>query len=398
MQKLKMIKNKKFWMVSLIASILLSAHVSWADNEQDIKRVDYHWVSKRLNGISAFPTDDGITVFGLNSMLHFDDKINCIGKCPVVGEHFGGPLPFEGYIEVIKPLSDDSIIVAGLDHKGKSIGLASLLGDDDNRRAFIAKLNPKLKVEKFLTINNAISYGLDISVNNQIVLLSGGRGHYTLTLLDRELNEIDSTTFGGGLKGDIAITSEGNYAVVGFERSKDNHSDLPTYWEYSPKLELVAHKVLAEKGKPTGDMDGFMRVLEHDKEVYIIYGWENCRRCKPNSRSFWIEKIKGSGTLWGKNQPYSLDALFFISPDGNPYILEPKQGAIHQTIFNKNDGKISNILIERPKSPVECFPPDHYYEILGAFPTDHGETNIVLTCRPLESYEAGCVTVGKVKL
>lgn len=380
--------KRAFFLCFLVFMLLFSPIRAIAG--ETAKHVDYGWISKRAHVLTAMPVNNGITVFGSRLFLRFDDKFS--------EAHFSGPLKFEGYAQFIKPLSSQSIVVAGLDHKAGS--LSSLLAKDE-RRNFILKMNPEtLEVQKFLPLKDRVSYGLAVDTSGHIVLLSGAEhGSYTLTVFDSNLKEIRLTTFGIGGKGDVAFTSEGNYIAIGFDRTKDGRSGLPTYWAFSPELKLIEKRVLSERTKSNGNTDGLMKILSHEQETYLIYGWDDCPGCKkPDSSVLWVEKIKDDGAAWKKEYSYGRHSRVFIFSDGNPFLLEPKKDAIYQTIFNKEDGSASMVMLNRPNSPVECFPPNLYYEIVDAFQLLSGDTNVVLTSRPLDNPDAGCVTIGKVKL
>ncbi|MGZ9108887.1 MAG: hypothetical protein ACXW4B_08725 [Micavibrio sp.] len=387
--------NNMAKILCLLALFILSISVK-AIADDSPKHVDYAWISKRAHALAAIPVNNGVTVFSSRLFLRFDDKINRADGYPgPVGEHFSGPLKFDGYAQFIKPLSSQSVVVAGLDYKA---GLLASLSND-KRRNFILKMNPEtLKVEKFIPLKDRVSYGLAVDKNDRIALLSGvGHGHYTLTVFDSTLKPIRSLIFGIGGKGDVAVTGEGNFVVIGFESI--GATGLPTYWEFSPELKLIEQRTLSERTKSNGNTDGHMQILTHGLDAYLVYGWDDCPGCKKaNSSVLWIEKVNGKDSIWKKEHKHSYHSRFFIFPDGNPFHLEPKKDAIYQTIFNKENGSVSTVVLDRPNSPIECFPPNLYYEVINAFALPSGGANLVLTSRPLDNNDAGCVTIGKVKL
>ncbi len=385
----------------LVASISLLPPNAMAETP---KPVEYIWLSKAAYALAAMPAGDDVIVFGTKSFLYFDDKVKREGGyAGSVGAHFAGPLGFDGYVQAAQPLHGSGALIAGVDHKGG--GWFSF--DGDNRRGVVLKMSPftsahfpePFKVEKLAPVDDRVPYAVTVGRGDEVILLSGAeQSHFTLTIYDADLATRQSVTFGIGGGGDVAITQNGDLVVVGFERSKEGHDDQPAYWEYSPKLELVKHKILDSAGKSSSSGDVLMRILVHEKDVYLLYGWENCSGCKREGTSvLWLEKLQGDST-WKQAITYDREAKLSLSREGEPLLLEPKKDAVHEILFSRDGGRQQEALLERPSQPVECFPPEHYYQILGVFPTSSGDDHIVFTIRPLDSYEAGCVAIGKVKL
>ncbi len=368
----------------LLAFLLVFLMPSYVHGNEFSEQITYIHSDKKSQARTAAIVDDGILVFGPRQYLKFNGKFE--------SAHFTGPLKLDGVAQYVRSDKDGNLIIAGLNRK------AFDLLSKDNRQNIIARMNPnKLasSVLKFRELNDRVSYGLEINNSSQPVLLSGGGGHYTLSVFSNSLDNIrKSTQFGNGQSGSLAITDQGNYIVLGFDLSEDSNDVAATFWEFSPELELLSTETLG-RFKKRSQGSAVMSVLTYKDNVYLAYGWDQSGVKEENPDEVWLKKIKGS-PAWQEEQklPYYVGMRFFTEADGTPYVLYPRVDNIHKVVFDFKEGRSKRIILNRPLEPVQCFPPNWKYGIVDVLIDPQGNTKIVINGNPLNHPEAGCVTIG----
>lgn len=366
--------------------LLVGSNAHGQVNDQ-AEEIDYKFVDMKSQVMSAVEFDGNILALGPRIFMKFDPKF--------LSAHFSGPHHMNGYIGHIRKESNQALFAAGHNFRGRSFsGL-------DSRQNIILRINPmKLATGQILrtrALKDRLSLGLQINRNKRPVLLSTGDGHYTLSVFDRQLRNIGlSKQFGSGGKGDLAITSQGGYAVVGFEEDDRSSDDIPTYWEFDEKLELLIKKRLGVAMKKSGNGNAIMKLLTYQDDAYVAYGWDDSGVKTERPGEVRLEKLKGHSSIWDtvKLFPYRRGMGFYMSQNGNPYMLDPGNDAIYRTTIRRSDGRVKMTVLNRPIASIQCFPPNHYYTIVDVLPVKMGADLIVISGNPLNHREAGCVTIG----
>lgn len=326
--------------------------------------------------------NDALWVFGPERFMAFNEKFSVA--------RFSGPHKIDGYGQYIRKLSDNTLIIAGLNYKG-----FDLLGKD-TRQGIILKWNPKKlsdPVEKFIELGEA-SHGLEINTQGQPVLLSSKDG-YTLTVFNASLSKLNSVSFGAGGGASLAITDQNNYAVIGFDHNENSSGLVPTYWEYSSELKLITKKQLANDTRPSGSNLVAMNVLPYKDNLYLIYGWDRSGIKKENPDEVTIKKIQNGADIWEQKIPYHHNMIFYVSDNGSLNVLYGKVDNIHQFIFQNADGKKKTKILNRPTTPIQCFPPDWKYDLVEVLTVDQKQF-LIIRGDPLNHPSAGCTTIAEI--
>ncbi len=336
-------------------------------------------------GTKAGPSimlNDSLWVFGPERYMAFNQKFSVA--------HISGPHEIDGYAQYIRKLPDNTLIIAGLNYKG-----FDLLGKD-TRQGIILKWNPKKlssPIEKFVELGKG-SLGLEINAQGQPVLLSIKDG-YTLTIFSASLNKLESASFGAGGGASFVITSENNYAVIGFDRNENSNGLIPTYWEYSPDLKLITKKYLSSDTKTSGNGFIVTDILSYKDSLYLIYGWDRSGIKKENPDEVTIKRMQNGTDMWEQKIPYHHNTIFYVSDDGALNALYGKVDNIEQFSFQASDGKKATKVLTRPTMPVQCFPPDWKYDLVEVLSVDQKKL-LVIRGDPLNHPLAGCTTIAEI--
>ncbi|QKK05258.1 MAG: hypothetical protein HND56_05960 [Pseudomonadota bacterium] len=357
----------------------------------------YTHVGKGHLGYGAVRMDDDIIVFGRLHYYVFNTKVPW--EAPLIYD-----LPFEFYVHSIAKAPNGDLLLAGHNHK-RRFDPSSLLGLPDKRQNILvrAKLEDrKLKIIRSRKLQDRLSYGLGINSEGQPVLLSGGNGIYRLTVFtDTTINKTEQSLeihSGDHSSPAFAITPQGHYAILGFERvTKEKHSSHPTYWEYDSTLSLITKNTLSTEKKSTGNGLSQTALLVYKNNVYAVYGWDktNDRRRQEMTEDIHILKLQGT-PIWAKAQtlPYSTRMPFFLLQKGDPYAIRNLQ----RITFSAKDGKTTTEEMTQQTVPQDCFPPGYQgFRIVDILPNTDGTDYIVVNGNADVPQKYGCVTIGRLK-
>ncbi|MCE7886899.1 MAG: hypothetical protein DYH13_05255 [Alphaproteobacteria bacterium PRO2] len=363
-------------------TFILLAFISTRGLAADNANLNYVYTDVGTKAGPSIILNDILWVFGPERFMAFNEKLSVA--------RFSGPHKIDGYAQYIRKLPDDTLIIAGLNYKGFDI-----LGKD-TRQGIILKWNPKKlsdPVEKFIELGKT-SHGLEINAHDQPVLLSSKDG-YTLTIFSTSLNKLNSVPFGSGGAASMAITDQNNYVVIGFDHNENSSGIVPTYWEYSSDLKLITKKQLTSDTRPSGSNLVAINVLPYKDSLYLIYGWDRSGIKKENPDEVTIKKMQNGTDIWEQKIPYHHNMVFYVSNNGALNALYGKVDNIHQFIFNAEDGKKTTKILNRPTTPVQCFPPEWKYDLVEVLSSDK-KPLLVIRGDPLNHAEAGCTTVAEI--
>lgn len=372
-----------------LALCLISRPASATENQ-----IKYVYISKYSPALSVIKQDESFLAFGPQTFILFNQNIARSGDYSgPLGAQIYGPFSLQGYIQHVRQNSDGNLVVAGLNHN-RSFSF------DDKRQNFVALVQPKgFKVLKEKNFAERVSLGLEILEDrNLLILAQGSDGYFKLSVLNQKLKVLNDVTFGGGstsLNGSLAITPEGNYAVLSFEDIGSNNVS-PIYWEFSPDLKQVEKKRLTQNSKRRGNGLDVLKLIRSDDSLYAAYGWDTGNTKDEAPDEVHLVKIKG-GNVWEKevSMPYKVGMRFFNSDTG-PYVLYPRVEYLEKITFDPKTGNRTVKKLNRPSEPVQCFPPKWKYDIVDVIRAKTGPDFIVFSNTPLDNHNAGCVTIGEM--
>lgn len=368
---------------------LISAPSVTAAEEQ----IEYIYISKRSPAMSGIENDGSFLVLGPKTYMVFNQNIvRSGGYSGPLDAKFSGPISLEGYAQYVRKNSDGNLVIAGVNYN-RSFSF------DDKRQNFIAIIQPKgFKVLKEKNFKERVTLGLELlGDGNFLMLAQGSGGYFKLSVLNEKLKVLNEVTFGGGpttLSGSLAITPDGNYAVLGFEGVASNEVS-PVYWEFSPKLEQIEKQILTQASKKRGNGMDVLELIKSDDALYAAYGWDTGNTKDEAPDKVHLRKIKGTGWDSDALMPYRVGMRFFNSKNG-PYVLYRNVDNLEKITFDPATGKRTTKILNRPADPVECFPPRKKYDIVDIVQTEKGSDFIVLSNTPLDNHNAGCITIGEM--
>lgn len=381
-------------MTRFLVLFLLAAYFSMASSAIAEDAIKYIYTSKRSPAISAIQHEGSLLVIGPQTYMVFNQNIAVSdGYTGPLGAKFSGPFSLKGYAQHIHKIADGNLVIAGVNYD-RSFSF------DDQRQNFIALVSSKeFKVLNEKNFDERVSLGLKVLEDGNFVMLSqGSGGYFKLSIFNEKLKVLNDVKFGGGtttLSGSLAITPEGNYAVLGFEGVGSNEV-LPVYWEFSPELKQVEKKFLTKSSKKRGNGIDVLELIKSEYALYAAYGWKTGNTKDEAPDDVRLTKIKGA-LAWEKDalMPYKVGMRFFNSKAG-PYVLYPRADYLEKITFSPETGKRTVKKLNRPIDPVECFPPEKKYDIVDIIQAESGSDFIVLSNTPLDNHNAGCVTIGEL--
>ena len=367
-------------MIKFLLLFLLAIHLSIASAVAD-DGIKYIYTSKRSPANAVVHYDGSFLVIGPQTYMLFNGNIAVFdGYAGPLDAKFSGPSSLKGYTNHIRKDKNGDLVVSGVNHD-RSFSF------DDQRQNFIALI--QLKSFKIITEKNfseRVSLGIEVLEDGNFLALAQGSGRYfKLSTLNEKLQILNTVAFGGGttiLNGSLAITPEGNYAVLGFEGVGDNEV-LPVYWEFSPELQQIDKMVLMQSSKKSGN-DAVLEFIRNENSLYAAYGWDTGNTKDEAQNEVHLTKIKGT-SVWKKDalMPYKAGMHFFATKT-DPYVLYPRVDYLEKITFDSATGERAVKKLNRPTDPVECFPPKKKYDIVDVVQSEAGVNYISFSNTPLD--------------
>jgi len=356
--------------------------------------IEYVYVSSSLQGHVAYLEDDAIVVLGSRSYLHFSDpKERCRGCSKPYSTSSGGPLNVEGSPMSVFRRPDGKIVVAGVDH-GHVTFLNSLA--KDTRRGYTTMSERLWGQSRVQTVHEARIGSKVISAGeNKTVVLFRDNARNLVALMDSSHFLRERVMFGSGSTSDIIRLANGNYVVIGFE-ALDRLHEQAMLWELSPDLKPLAATKIDLSLKKSSNGDAIAQVVAVGNDVYGLFGLRDMvKDTRPDGMV--LRQLMG-GTSVEHKMPYDYYAILRVTPDGRPFIATVRDGKPELRFLDPATGQMKTVSYNRPVSPKVCFLEGVRMEVIDVLFDAEGYANVILNSKPLDHREAGCVTVGKVRL